>query len=438
MSRIHPTGLASTSCPSSAGKWLLAKRIFPAFALVGVLSASAMTVRAQEAHKWIGTWTASPQALWDGDFPLSTNVPFNLWNQTIRMVTQVSLGGKQARVALSNEYGSRPLVIGGAHVALTDSEAKIVHGSDRPLTFGGEARVIIPPGAKVVSDPTDLDVPPLGKLSVSLFLPEATPLSTFHWDGRQTAYIATGNLIGADDIKAESTISARVFVSGILVDAPKDARAVVTMGDSITDGNGSTPDANSRWPDFLAKRLADKNVAVLNAGISGARLLQDHMGANALARFERDVLSQPHVKAVILLMGINDIAWPGSSFAPDAPPVTSAAVIAGYRHLIARARTHGVRIIGATLTPFEGALEDTPLEGYFTAEKERTRQSINHWIRTSGEFDAVVDFDAATRDPQNPTRFRSTLDSGDHLHPGNDGYEAMADAVDLQALLGTP
>jgi lysophospholipase L1-like esterase len=397
-----------------------------------------MTVRAQEAHKWIGTWTASPQALWDGDFPLSTNVPFNLWNQTIRMVTQVSLGGKQARVALSNEYGSRPLVIGGAHVALTDSEAKIVHGSDRPLTFGGEARVIIPPGAKVVSDPTDLDVPPLGKLSVSLFLPEATPLSTFHWDGRQTAYIATGNLIGADDIKAESTISARVFVSGILVDAPKDARAVVTMGDSITDGNGSTPDANSRWPDFLAKRLADKNVAVLNAGISGARLLQDHMGANALARFERDVLSQPHVKAVILLMGINDIAWPGSSFAPDAPPVTSAAVIAGYRHLIARARTHGVRIIGATLTPFEGALEDTPLEGYFTAEKERTRQSINHWIRTSGEFDAVVDFDAATRDPQNPTRFRSTLDSGDHLHPGNDGYEAMADAVDLQALLGTP
>jgi lysophospholipase L1-like esterase len=438
MSRIHPTGLASTSCPSSAGKWLLAKRIFPAFALVGVLSASAMTVRAQEAHKWIGTWTASPQALWDGDFPLSTNVPFNLWNQTIRMVTQVSLGGKQARVALSNEYGSRPLVIGGAHVALTDSEAKIVHGSDRPLTFGGEARVIIPPGAKVVSDPTDLDVPPLGKLSVSLFLPEATPLSTFHWDGRQTAYIATGNLIGADDIKAESTISARVFVSGILVDAPKDARAVVTMGDSITDGNGSTPDANSRWPDFLAKRLADKNVAVLNAGISGARLLQDHMGANALARFERDVLSQPHVKAVILLMGINDIAWPGSSFAPDAPPVTSAAVIAGYRHLIARARTHGVRIIGATLTPFEGALEDTPLEGYFTAEKERTRQSINHWIRTSGEFDAVVDFDAATRDPQNPTRVRSTLDSGDHLHPGNDGYEAMADAVDLQALLGTP
>jgi lysophospholipase L1-like esterase len=397
-----------------------------------------MTVRAQEAQNWIGTWTASPQALWDGDFPLSTNVPFNLWNQTIRMVTQVSLGGTRARVILSNEYGSRPLVIGAAHVALTGSEAKIVHGSDRPLTFGGEARVIIPPGAKVVSDPADLDVPPLGKLSVSLFLPEATPLSTFHWDGRQTAYIATGNLVGADDIKAESTTSARVFVSSILVDAPKDVQAVVTMGDSITDGNGSTPDANSRWPDFLAKRLADKNVAVLNAGISGARLLQDRMGANALARFERDVLSQPHVKAVILLIGINDIAWPGSSFAPDAPQITSKQMIAGYRQLIARAKTHGVRIIGATLTPFEGALEDTPLEGYFTAEKERTRQAINHWIRTSGEFDAVVDFDAVTRDPQHPTRFRSTLDSGDHLHPGNDGYKAMADAVDLQALLGTP
>jgi lysophospholipase L1-like esterase len=397
-----------------------------------------MTVRAQETHNWIGTWTASPQALWDGDFPLSPNVPFNLWNQTIRMVTQVSLGGKHARVVLSNEYGSRPLVIGAAHVALTASEAKIVHGSDRPLTFGSEARVIIPPGAKVVSDPTDLDVVPLGKLSVSLFLPEATPLSTFHWDGRQTAYIATGNLVGADDIKAESTISARVFVSGILVDAPKDAQAVVTMGDSITDGNGSTPNANSRWPDFLAKRLADKNVAVLNAGISGARLLQDRMGANALARFERDVLSQPHVKAVILLMGINDIAWPGSGFAPDAPQITSKQMIASYRHLIARAKTHGVRIIGATLTPFEGALEDTPLKGYFSLEKERTRQAVNQWIRTNGEFDAVVDFDAITRDPQNLTRFRSTLDSGDHLHPGDDGYKAMADAVDLQALLGTP
>jgi lysophospholipase L1-like esterase len=410
----------------------------PAFALVGVLSASGIAVRAQEPQNWIVTWAASPQALWAGDFPLSTNVPFNLWNQTIRMVTQVSLGGKQARVVLSNEYGSRPLVIGAAHVALAGSEAKIVHGSDRPLTFGGEARVTIPPGAKVVSDPTDLDVPTLGTLSVSLFLPETTPLSTFHWDGRQTAYIATGNLVGADDIEAESTIHARLFVSGILVDASKDARAVVTLGDSITDGNGSTPNANSRWPDFLAKRLADKNVAVLNAGISGARLLQDRMGANALARFERDVLSQPHVKAVILLMGINDIAWPGTGFAPDAPQITSKQMIAGYRHLIARAKTHGVRIIGATLTPFEGAFEDTPLEGYFTLEKERTRQAINQWIRTSGEFDAVVDFDAITRDPQNLTRFRSTFDSGDHLHPGNDGYKAMADAVDLQALLGTP
>jgi lysophospholipase L1-like esterase len=438
MSRINPAGSASASCPPGTLKWSFARRMLPAFALVGVLSASGMQVRAQGAQNWIGTWAASPQAQWDGNFPLSTNVPFNLWNQTIRMVTQVSLGGKHARVVLSNEYGSRPLVIGAAHVALTGSEAKIVHGSDRLLTFGGEARVIIPPGAKVVSDATDLDVPPLGKLSVSLFLPEATPLSTFHWDGRQTAYIATGNLVGADDIEADATISARVFVSGILVDAPKNAQAVVTLGDSITDGNGSTPDANSRWPDFLAKRLADKNVAVLNAGISGARLLQDRMGVNALARFERDVLSQPDVKAVILLMGINDIAWPGSSFAPDAPPVASAALIAGYRQLIARAKTHGVRIIGATLTPFEGALEDTPLEGYFTAEKERTRQAINHWIRTSGEFEAVVDFDAVTRDPQNPTRFRSTFDSGDHLHPGDNGYKAMADAVDLQALLGTP
>ena len=438
MSRVHPTESASESWPTRTLKWLLAKRAFPAFALVGALAASDMTARAKAPQNWIGTWTASPQAQWDGDFPLSTNVPFNLWNQTIRMVMRVSLGGKRTRVALSNEYGSRPLVIGAAHVALADSEARIVGGSDRPLTFGGETRVIIPPGAEVVSDPADLDVPPLGKLSVSLFLPDATPLSTFHWDGRQTAYIAAGNLVAEDDIEAESTISARVFVTGILVDAPKASRAVVAMGDSITDGNGSTPNANSRWPDFLARRLADKNVAVLNAGISAARLLQDRMGANALARFERDVLSQPHVKAVILLMGINDIAWPGTGFAPDAPQITSKQLIAGYRLLIARARTHGVRIIGATLTPFEGALEDTPLKGYFSLEKEQTRQAVNQWIRTGGEFDAVVDFDAVTRDPQNLTRFRNNLDSGDHLHPSDDGYKAMADAIDLQALLGTP
>jgi lysophospholipase L1-like esterase len=380
---------------------------------------------------------ASPQPLWDGDFPLPTNVPFNLWKQTVRMVTRVSLGGHQVRVTLSNEYGSHPLVIGAAGIALAAGEAKTVPGSGQPLMFGGQSTATIPPGAKLVSDPANLDIAPLGSVAVSLYLPKQTPVSTFHWEGRQTAYIGSGNLVSADNIQATATLDSRVFLSGILVNA-KDARTVVALGDSITDGAGSTPNANRRWPDFLAERLAGQNVAVLNAGISGAQVLRDKMGVNALARFERDVLSQPGVKAVIVLLGINDIGWPESDFAPHAAKVRAEDMIAVYRQLITQARIHHVRIIGATLTPFEGSLEDTPIAYYYSAEKDKIRQTVNAWIRTSGEFDAIVDFDAVTRDPRHPERFLSKFDSGDHLHPGDEGYRAMADAVDLQALLGSP
>jgi lysophospholipase L1-like esterase len=406
---------------------------------MGLLSLSVLSgtaVRAQDGQTWIGSWMASPQPLWHGDFPLPTNVPFNLWKQTIRMVTQVSLGGHQVRVTLSNEYGSHPLVIGAAGVALAAGEAKTVPGSGRPLTFGGQPTVTIPPGAKVVSDPADLDIAALGSVAVSLYLPEQTPVSTFHWEGRQTAYIGSGNLVSADTIPATATLDSRVFLSGILVNA-KDARTVVALGDSITDGAGSTPNANRRWPDFLAERLAGQNVAVLNAGISGAQVLRDKMGVNALARFERDVLSQPGVKAVIVLLGINDIGWPESSFAPHVAKVRAEDMIAVYRQLITQARIHHVRVIGATLTPFEGSLEDTPIAHYYSAEKDKIRQAVNAWIRTSGEFDAIVDFDAVTRDPEHPERFLSKFDSGDHLHPGDEGYRAMADAVDLQSLLGS-
>ncbi|MBO1907517.1 SGNH/GDSL hydrolase family protein [Microvirga sp. 3-52] len=405
------------------------------FVSLSVLSGTA--VRAQDGQTWVGSWMASPQPLWDGDFPLPTNVPFNLWKQTIRMVTRVSLGGHQVRVTVSNEYGSHPLVIGAAGIALAAGEAKTVPGSGRPLTFGGQPTVTIPPGAKVVSDPANLDIAALGGVAVSLYLPEQTPVSTFHWEGRQAAYIGSGNLVAADNIPATATLDSRVFLSGILVNA-KDARTVVTLGDSITDGAGSTPDANRRWPDFLAERLVGQNVAVLNAGISGAQVLRDKMGVNALARFERDVLSQPGVKAVIVLLGINDIGWPESDLAPRASKVRAEDMIAVYRQLITQARIHHVRIIGATLTPFEGSLEDTPIEHYYSAEKDKIRHAVNAWIRTSGEFDAIVDFDAVTRDPEHPERFLGKFDSGDHLHPGDEGYRAMADAVDLQALLGSP
>jgi lysophospholipase L1-like esterase len=209
---------------------------------------------------------------------------------------------------------------------------------------------------------------------------------------------------------------------------------VVVLGDSTTDGNGATIDANTRWPDFLAARLAPKNVAVLNAGISGARLLGDRMGVNALARFDRDVLSQPRVKSVVVLLGINDISWPGTAFDPQGIRPSADALIAGYRQLIARAHSRGVRVVGATLTPFEGALAGTPLDNYYHADKDRLRQQINAWIRGSGEFDTVIDFDALARDPAHPARLKPEFDSGDHLHPGDRGNQAMADAVDLDVL----
>ena len=221
----------------------------------------------------------------------------------------------------------------------------------------------------------------------------------------------------------------------VLVDAPSDG-AVVVIGNSITDGNGATVDADTRWPDFLAKRLAPRRIALLNGGISGGRLLRDKMGVNVAARLGRDVFAQPKVKAAIVLIGINDISWPGTGFAPNRKRPTAEEMIAGYRQLIALAHADNVRLIGATLPPFEGALSGTPLANYYNSEKDSLRQKINSWIRESGAFDAVVDFDAVLRDPANPARLKPGFDSGDHLHPGDTGNRAMADAVDLDALLG--
>jgi lysophospholipase L1-like esterase len=290
-----------------------------------------------------------------------------------------------------------------------------------------------------LSDPVQLTVASLGSLAVSLFLPEITPTATWHNDARQTAYISgEGNFAGDADFKASQTIQSRIFLSGIMVDATPDARAVVMFGDSITDGDGSTPDANHRYPDFLAARLkeAGAKVAVLNEGISGARVLRDRMGDNALARFDRDVLSHPRADTVVLMMGINDIGWPDTLLVPKGEPAPSAQdVIAGYQQLIARAHANNMRIIAATLTPFEDTFRGGPLYGYYSEAKEAKRQAINQWIRTSGTFDGVIDFDAATRDPNNPKHIRAEFDSGDHLHPQDTGYKAMADTIDL-GLLG--
>lgn len=403
-------------------------------ALVAVLAAP---LAAQAEGGWIPVWSASPQQDWGPDFFAPVGIPRSLRDQTIRQVARVSLGGDQVRIEFSNEYGDLPLHIGGAQVALAAPDGGIVPGSSHPLTFGGNATATVPPGAPIWSDPVDLPVKALDSLAVSLYLPEVTPTTTWHNDGRQTAWIGAGDQTGAEKIDATATTNSRIFLSGVMVDAQPDARAVVLFGDSITDGDSSTPNENRRWPDVLTERIVETGapVAVLNEGISGARVLRDRMGSNALARFQRDVLAHPYADTVVVMMGINDIGWPDSPLVPAGEPAPSADdIIAGYKQLIARAHADGFTIIGATLTPFENTFAGGPLSTYYNTDKEAKRVAVNEWIRNGGGFDAVIDFDALVADPANPTHIKAEYDSGDHLHPNDAGYAAMANSVDLKLL----
>lgn len=397
-------------------------------ALLVVLLWFGVAADAWSAKRWVTAWYASPQARWDGNFPLPTKLPAGLWNQTVRQRVRVAVDGARLRVVLTNVYGDTPLVVGAADLAIAGQGPDGLAGSDRILTFSGRTTVSIPAGAAWVSDPVAMPTRAGDHVLLSLYLPQPTAPATFHWEGLEDAWIADGNAAAATRFRFSARAPVRLFVSAVQVEADSP-KLIVAFGDSITDGNASTPGEERRWPDFLSRALGDRGIAVVNGGISGARLLAGGMGESALARLDRDVLAQPGVNTVVVLMGINDIAWPGTPFAPDAPMVDADTLIAGYRQLIARAHGSGVRIVGATLTPFEGALEGTPITGYYTVAKDRLRRTVNHWIRDSGEFDAVVDFDALLRDPARPSRMLQRYDSGDHLHPGDVGYEAMARAV---------
>ena len=385
---------------------------------------------------WVSSWSASPQPLWEESFVLPAGMPAQVSDQTLRETVKISLGGKRLRVVLSNRYGTQPLVIGAAHVAKARAGAAIDPASDRALRFGGRPGVTVAPGAQVVSDPVDLPVAALSELAVSTYFPQPTPVTTFHWGAQQTAALASGDVGGAADLPGASALHGRAFLTGIWVESAASTPVVVAFGDSLTDGNGSTPGANRRWPDFLARRLAPQGVGVVNAGISGARVWGDKMGVNAMARFEADVLAQPGVRTVVVLMGINDIGWPDSGFAPDDAPMTAARLVEGYRQLAEAARARNVRIVGATIAPYEGSLHGTPLAGHYRPAKDAVRREVNQWIRDSGVFDAVVDMDAVLRDPAHPARLLPAYDSGDHLHPGDAGYQAMAQALDDGILFG--
>ena len=373
--------------------------------------------------QWFATWTTSNQEPVRNPADAVDRRPI-FANRTVRQIIHTSIGGTSVRVRFTNEYGTQALVIGAAHIALRDTGSAIRAGTDHPILFGGRSSITLRPGAVVASDPVSLAPPQLGDLVVTMFVRDSIRAVTRHTLATQANYASrTGDYTAAVTMPVDTTILGWMWLAGVDVTNPTATGVIVTLGNSITDGFNSTRSMNRRWPDVLADRLLasasrEPPKGVVNAGISGNRVLSPGTGPSALARFDRDVLAQPGVTHVIVLEGINDI---GHSLEDS---VTAEDVIFGLYQLAARAHEHGLVIIGATLTP-------AGPRASFPPALEAKRQAVNLWIRSSNVFDGVIDFDAATRDPADPAHMRKAYDSGDHLHPGDAGYKAMGDAIDL-------
>ncbi|MDA1185995.1 MAG: SGNH/GDSL hydrolase family protein [Acidobacteria bacterium] len=389
-----------------------------------------LSSQAGNGDHWISTWGTAvvprdqgPQGPGRGGGPPAPRLEFN--NQTVRESVRVSAGGDRIRVVLSNVYGTETLVVGAAQVALRNAGSTIVPNSNRPLLFDGKPTARIAAGAVMISDPVALTVPSLADLAIDLYLPgdTASSLSPLTTDGaRQTNYVSTtGNHAGAATFPVATDTEAWWFLSRVEVMAPAEAGTIVALGDSITDGNGSTTDAYGRWPDLLATRLADANIrmGVVNVGIPGNRVIGNRPNS-ASNRFDRDVLAQTGVAYVIFTEGINDLRNDG------APPVEE--LIMGHKQIIERAHAQGLRIIGGTILPLE---RDGEGGNGFNPTSEAARVALNEWIRTSGAYDGVIDFDAVMRDPARPSKLQAALQSGDWLHPNDAGYQKMAAIIDL-------
>ena len=378
------------------------------------------------AKKWVGTWASSPLLDAKAKNAEELLAVGTQSGATLREVIHVSMGGDMIRVRFSNLYGTSPLAIGAVEIAQTLKGVAIVPGTNKVVTFNGQPSVSIPPGALVVSDPTSFKLAALSDLTVSFFLPNPAGPVTEHQLGNATSYHVTGNVVSSASLESPTTATSWYYLNGVDTLAPADAGAVITIGDSITDGAKSTIDTNQRWPDELARRLqADpkyRSLSVLNEGISGNKILLDGAGPSALARFDRDVLAQSGAKYLLILEGINDIGRLHGT--PDAG-LTAADLISALNQMVVRAHGHGIAVIGCTLTPYHGA-------GYYTENGEAIRKAVNEWIRTGGVLDGFVDFEAAVRDPNHPDTFLPTVDPGDHLHPNDAGYKAMGDAIELK------
>jgi lysophospholipase L1-like esterase len=393
-----------------------------------VFFCAASVCRAQA--RWVASWASSQQLV----TPEDAFAPNDARDITLRQIVHVSIGGAELRVHLSNRFGTAPLHCSSVHIAQLASAGspKINPDTDKALTFGGAADVTIPAGADYVSDPVKCALVPLSDLAITLHMDAAPAQETGHAGSRATSYWVHNDLVGAPDLPDAQKVEHWYFIAGVDVMATSQAAAIIVLGDSITDGHGSTTDANNRWPDVLAKRLqtaqATRRLAVLNEGIGGNRLLLDGIAQNALARFDEDVLAPAGVRYLIVLEGINDIGMlaRGGEVSQAEHHALVAHILASYEQIIARAHAHGIEVIGATILPFVGS------EFYHPGpDSEADRQEVNRWIRALGHFDAVIDFDKTMRDPEHPDRLFSAFDSGDHLHPSPEGYAAMGNAVPL-------
>lgn len=388
-----------------------------------------------QKSQWVTTWAASPQKVWNKDFVFPTNIPDQISNQTIKQISQISLGGEAIRLVFTNQYGDQPLYIDKTTVGLIKGQSLKLK-STYPVYFSGKLKAQILPGKQLMSDPIHLPVPDLGQLMVNTFIQKPTTFKTFHWDAKQTSWLITGNqTANLNTPNSAKTTTARLLLSSIEVKPKRKAHVVAVIGDSITDGATATLDANTRWTDFLAKRLSPHQIAVINSGISGNRLLTDGMGDSALERLQKEVFQYSGVKTLIVLVGINDISWPGTAFAPKQQIPTFEALTQGYKRVVDEAHRQGIQVIGATLLPFSGALPNTPLDNYYQPNKDQLRQRINHWIRTSHTFDGVLDLEQGLKDSKHPDRLNPIYDSGDHLHPNDRGNQQMANLVDLNQLV---
>jgi len=415
-----------------------------ACSFLGLLSIFAMAQNPTGA-RWIGTWATAPQP------PMPGHVQ-SFRNQTLRLIIHTSAGGTRVRIKISNTFGDQPLQIGSAHIARRTDAAEIDPTSDRSVTFHGKSSTTVAAGSTIVSDPVALEVPPLSDLAISLFLPAATEAKTTHVLAMQTSYVSaeTGDSAASAKFPVAKKIRTWPFLTGVDVEASPRGATIVAFGSSLTDGDGTESDSNGRWPDVLAQHLqkdagGKPELGVLNEGIIGNRLLNDSpvqavegrfgsvLGQAGLTRFDRDVLSQSGVKYVVVGLGINDIAFPGS-LTPATEAIKAESIIDAYRQLIKRAHGKGVRIIGTTNPPFENSFLDVGASApitFYSPEKESVRQKVNIWILNSREFDGVVDLDAVLRDPKRPTQLLPGYDSGDQLQPNNAGCRAEANANPL-------